>query len=113
MKWVALTMASMVGVIVIPTASSAWQGSGRSAAAGGEYASVSSPARKVDLNVASTRELQRLPGFGPELAERVVRHRPYHKLDELVARKVLGRKEFARIKERIRVNSAAERKSGP
>lgn len=113
MRWVALTMVSMVGVIATLTASDSWQGSGRSAAAGGEHATLRPPARKVDLNVASNRELQQLPGFGPELAERVVRHRPYHKLDELIARKVLGRKEFARIKERIRINSTAERKSAP
>lgn len=113
MRWVVLTMVSMVGVVAMLTASDAWQGSGRSAVAGGEHNSPSSSARKVDVNVASIRELQKLPGFGPELAERVVRHRPYQKLDELIARKVLGRKEFARIKERIRVNVTAERKSGP
>ncbi|HWQ69431.1 MAG TPA: helix-hairpin-helix domain-containing protein [Patescibacteria group bacterium] len=113
MRWVALAMVSMVGVIATLTTPEARQESGRSRAAVGENDTLRTPAPKVDLNAASMRELQALPGFGAELAERVVRHRPYHKLDELIARKVLGRKEFARIKERIRVNSAADRKSSP
>src|SRR5574337_729613 len=70
------------------------------------HAATKATVRKIDLNTATLRELERLPGFGPELAKRVVQHRPYHKLDELIAKKVLGRKQFARIKEQIRVNSA-------
>ena len=65
-----------------------------------------SPTRKTDLNSATVRELTNLPGIGRELAERIVRHRPYRKLDQLIAKKVLGRKQFARIKDRIRVSSA-------
>jgi len=65
-----------------------------------------SPTRKTDLNVATVRELSNLPGIGRELAERIVRHRPYRKLDQLIAKKVMGRKQFARIKDRIRVSSA-------
>ena len=111
MKWIALVTASIVGSAVGVAASEAWRGS----EFGGAVEKVRSPGkavtRKIDVNVASIRELQQLPGIGPELAERVVRHRPYHKLDELIARKVLGRKEFARIKQRIRVNMTTERKS--
>lgn len=70
---------------------------------GGEAAT-----RKTDLNSASLRELEKLPGMGTELAERVIRHRPYRKLDELIARKVLGRKQFARIKDRVRVDSSPQ-----
>ncbi|MBZ0168944.1 MAG: helix-hairpin-helix domain-containing protein [Kofleriaceae bacterium] len=68
---------------------------------------------KVDLNTASVRELERLPGMAPEVVERVRRNRPYRTLDELIARKVLGRKEFARIKERIRVSSPQAKNSAP
>jgi len=35
-------------------------------------------AEKVDVNAASTFELQRLPGIGPALAERIVAHRTEH-----------------------------------
>ena len=65
--------------------------------------------QRIDVNTASVRELERLPGMGPEVAERIVQHRPYKKLDELITRKVLGRKQFARIKDRIRVGPASIR----
>jgi DNA uptake protein ComE-like DNA-binding protein len=54
---------------------------------------------KVDLNQASRQELEHLPGITPALAERIAKHRPYRKLDDLVTRKVLGKKQFARIRE--------------
>ena len=69
-------------------------------------ATAKSQTRKTDLNSATVRELSSLPGIGRELAERIVRHRPYRKLDQLIAKKVMGRKQFARIKDRIRVSSA-------
>ena len=64
--------------------------------------SVQGPAQvKVDLNQARLEELARLPGITPMLAERIVRHRPYRKLDDLVTRKVLGKKQFARIRDYV------------
>lgn len=104
MKWIVLVTASIVVAAAGPAASETGRGPEYGAAAEKVRTPINASTRKIDVNVASIRELQQLPGIGPELAERVVRHRPYHKLDELIARKVLGRKEFARIKERIRVN---------
>ena len=59
---------------------------------------------KVDLNQAGVEELRRLPGITPEIAERIVRNRPYRKLDDLVTRKVLGKKQFARVRELVIVS---------
>jgi len=59
---------------------------------------------KVDLNQAGVEELRRLPGITPEIAERIVRNRPYRKLDDLVTRRVLGKKQFARVRELVVVN---------
>ena len=59
---------------------------------------------KVDLNQAKLEELSRLPGITPILAERIARQRPYRKLDDLVTRKVLGKKQFARIREYVVVS---------
>ncbi len=61
---------------------------------------------KVDLNHASVEELERLPGITPQLAERIARHRPYRKLDDLVIRKVLGKKQFARIRDFVMLSQA-------
>ena len=113
MKWVAVATAAIIGSAMDFAASEVWRELTSGAAIQTAWASNKTAARKIDVNTASIRELQQLPGIGPELAERVVRHRPYHKLDELIARKVLGRKEFARIKERIRVNPMPESKVAP
>ena len=56
---------------------------------------------KVDLNRASAEEIVKLAGVSADVAERIVRHRPYKKLDDLVTRKILGKKEFARIREQV------------
>jgi DNA uptake protein ComE-like DNA-binding protein len=58
-------------------------------------------ASKVDVNRAAAKELSRLPGMTVQDAERVVLNRPYRKLDDLVTRKILGKKQFAQIKELI------------
>jgi DNA uptake protein ComE-like DNA-binding protein len=63
-----------------------------------------SPQAKVDINQAGLEELTRLPGITPAIAERIAQHRPYRKLDDLVTRKVLGKKQFARIREYVVVH---------
>ncbi len=67
----------------------------------GETSSNGSTPGKVDLNRASAEEISKLAGVSPEVAERIVLHRPYKKLDDLVTRKILGKKEFARIREQV------------
>jgi DNA uptake protein ComE-like DNA-binding protein len=64
-----------------------------------------SPQTKVDINQAGLEELTKLPGITTALAERIARYRPYRKLDDLVTRKVLGKKQFARIREYVVVHS--------
>ena len=104
MKQIALLGMGMLAAIGFAT-SVAWPEFAISASPEDDNVSVKSTARKTDLNFATVRELSKLPGIGKELAERIVRQRPYRKLDELIAKKVLGRKQFARIKGRIRVSS--------
>ncbi len=84
---------------------------GKNTSPPGQAASVSvqAPAQvKVDLNQAKLEELARLPGITPMLAERIIKHRPYRKLDDLVARKVLGKKQFARIRDYVVVSRDIE-----
>ena len=59
---------------------------------------------KLDINLAGIDDLVRLPGMTPQLAEQIVRNRPYRKLDDLLTRKVLGKKQFARIREFVVVS---------
>jgi competence protein ComEA len=60
---------------------------------------------KVDINSAPAADLERLPGITQKLSQRIIANRPYRKIDDLVRRKVLGRKQLAGIKEHITVGS--------
>jgi DNA uptake protein ComE-like DNA-binding protein len=62
------------------------------------------PRTKVDINQSGLEELTKLPGITPAIAERIAQHRPYRRLDDLITRKVLGKKQFARIREHIVVH---------
>jgi competence protein ComEA len=96
--------ASLIGALVAMLASTAWaQPSGdpvgRSsvarAPAAGESAGV------VNLNDATEAELELLPGIGPAKAKAIVDHRhghPFHKVDELMKVKGIGRKTFGRLR---------------
>jgi DNA uptake protein ComE-like DNA-binding protein len=106
-KRIALLIAGVVFLTGFASLVVRWEISSSGVAAGESDNPHRSAAQRVDINTASVRELERLPGMGPELVERIVQSRPYRKLDELITRKVLGRKQFARIKDRIRVGPAS------
>jgi competence protein ComEA len=59
------------------------------------------------LNRADVRDLDRLPGVGPVLAERIVEHRkrhgPYRRLEDLRAVRGIGVKLLERIRPHVRV----------
>jgi DNA uptake protein ComE-like DNA-binding protein len=61
------------------------------------------PESKVDLNRATLEDLCSLPGINRETGQRLIKHRPYRRLDDLVVRKILSRKQFARIREYVSV----------
>ncbi len=67
---------------------------------------------KVDLNTGTVKELQQLPGIGKGLAKRIVEYRnangPFKNVEELVKIKGIGKKTFARMKERLTVGSSAQ-----
>jgi DNA uptake protein ComE-like DNA-binding protein len=39
----------------------------------------------------------------PEAADRIIQKRPYRKLDDLISKKAIGKKQFAQIRDYIRV----------
>ena len=55
----------------------------------------------LDINAASATQLQTLPGVTPELAGKIVEHRPYTSTRDLVRRRILSSAEFDRVKGRI------------
>ena len=57
----------------------------------------------VDLNRASLRTLEKLPGITPSMARRIVEGRPYEEPHDLVTRGILTERELDRILDRITV----------
>jgi competence protein ComEA len=70
-------------------------------------ASPTGPA--LDLNRASARELDALPGIGPVLAARIIDHREregrFARPEELLAVRGIGPKLFARLRPRVTVGA--------
>ncbi len=67
----------------------------------------------LDLNRASEREIETLPGIGPVLAERIVKYRQsrgaFRDVEQLRNVKGIGKKKFNRIRSLVGVASAKGR----
>jgi competence ComEA-like helix-hairpin-helix protein len=77
-------------------------------------------AAPVDLNRAGPAELDALPGIGPVLAERIIRHRgahgPFHEPEDLLAVPGIGPRLLERLRARVRagpVRDSAARAAAP
>jgi competence protein ComEA len=72
-------------------------------------ASIFQPQRedRININTASTEELQRLPGIGPALASRIVEHRRRHGMfkrpQDIVIVRGMSARLYRRIAQLIRV----------
>jgi competence protein ComEA len=78
-------------------------------------AAAPAPEGTVNINDASAGELEELPGIGPAKARAIVEHRrghPFHKVDDLVRVKGIGRKTFGRLRPYITVVGPTTLKRG-
>ena len=60
----------------------------------------------ININTASEKELDALPGIGPAIARRIVEHRssqPFTKIEDIMLVKGIGKKKFAKLEELITV----------
>lgn len=68
-------------------------------------------AEKVDLNRATEKDFEALPGIGPVLAERIVEYRQsrgaFREVDQLRHVKGIGKKKFERIRSLVGVTPPA------
>ena len=55
----------------------------------------------LDINTASSKQLQALPGITPALAESMVRGRPYDDSSQLVRKRILTKPQYNRIRSQI------------
>jgi len=61
----------------------------------------------IDLNDASRRKIEKLPGVTPSMAQRIVDGRPYDDPHDLVTRGILTEHELERILDHVTVPSRA------
>jgi competence protein ComEA len=66
------------------------------------------PAEPIDLNTATTRELQSISGIGPVLAGRIIAGRPYKKVNDLLRLPGMGPKLLEKIRPYVFVGEPAE-----
>lgn len=66
--------------------------------AGGQTGILNS---QININTASSSELDSLPGIGPVTTEKIINGRPYGSIEELLSKKIVGSSVFSQIKERI------------
>jgi competence protein ComEA len=56
----------------------------------------------LELNTASTSELESLPGIGPTLAQRIVEQRPFASVDELLRVPGIGAGRLSAVRRHVR-----------
>jgi len=61
----------------------------------------------VNLNTATSRQLQGLPGIGPALAEKIIAGRPYRSVDDLARVRGIGSKLFVKLRPLVTVKKEA------
>lgn len=66
-------------------------------------AGVVSASGLIDINSASSSELDGLPGIGPATAQKIIDNRPYASIEDLTSKKAVTSKIFEKIKDRISV----------
>lgn len=60
----------------------------------------------IDLNTASLRKIEALPGITPSMAKRIVEGRPYRDRNDLVEKGILTEREVGRIHDYVEVPDA-------
>src|SRR2546427_201299 len=61
----------------------------------------------IELNSASRRAVESLPGITPSMARRIIEGRPYEEPHDLVERGILTERELDRILDRVVVERGA------
>src|SRR5713101_1708678 len=75
------------------------------------------PERPVNLNTATSEQLQQVPGIGPATAGKILQMRktygPFKSVDDLLAIRGLGPKRLEKMRKYLTVGKAAAPKTAP
>ncbi|OGH02188.1 MAG: hypothetical protein A2798_03610 [Candidatus Levybacteria bacterium RIFCSPHIGHO2_01_FULL_37_17] len=55
----------------------------------------------ININTASSSELDTLPGIGPVTSTKIIDNRPYNSINDLLDKKIVGQSTFEKIKDKI------------
>jgi competence protein ComEA len=74
----------------------------------GGYQSASAGQRSgygdlVNINTATLKELDSLPGIGPVYGQSIIEHRPYSSVEELLSKDALKKSTYEKVKELVTV----------
>ena len=64
---------------------------------------------RVNINIATQKELETIPEIGPARAKSIIDHRPYKSVDELTSKHVLGATIARRIERYVKVDGETEK----
>jgi len=59
---------------------------------------------KININSASEKELDTLPGIGSVTAQKIIKGRPYQSIEELKSKKIIGNSLYEKLKDLLIVN---------
>jgi competence protein ComEA len=77
--------------------------------------SPAKPTMMVNLNTATSAELETLPGVGAKMASRIIEYRqkkgPFKKIEELMNVQGMGEKNFLKLRSQLTVGAKSEASS--